>query len=315
MKTPRKESTGEWLGYWAGVLPMWLRMMTHNTDGIFHVLDIIKFRPMGPNLLPADHPWITGLQPDTGAPVWPHNIVFRSPRDPERRLTADTDEQIATKVGHFMAAMVRKSVAEPEIPWGPRRRMPHGINYLHGAVHYNAGLFLFDDFADAILHFTDRRFRAEIRRFARETRREILLIFRERDYDCGEFGYFAGFLRTVLPWFSNSNGPKRRVMWGNPAPYAVVNIITGNWKIDTYKVKDAAKLREIVRPPIEQGAWFQAADYCGTRRTARWPEKLLARFTERRVKLRGERENLFFVDRRKLLKRYTAQELAADPHA
>ena len=119
---------------------------------------------------------------------------------------------------------------------------------------------------------------------------------------------------SSLPWFSNSNGPKKRVMWGNPAPYAVVNIITGFWKTETYKVRDRSKLAELMRAPIQQGRWFQQASFCGTRTTARWPEKLLARFTERRVKMRGKRENLFFVDRRKLLKKYTAEERAADTH-
>ncbi len=312
MKTPRQETLTEFLGYYFNVLPTWVRMAAHNSAGIFGVLKIIKFRPMGAGLIPADHPWITGLVPGTDEVVWPRNIIYRTPR--REGSVADSDEAIAVKVGHFLASMVRKSIPDPEIPWGPKRRMPHGINYLHGAIHYNAGVLIFETFAEAILHFTDRAFRAEIRRFAREERREILLVFRDRDYDCIEFGYLAGFLRSVLPWFSNSNGPKRRVMWGNPAPYAVVNIITGNWKIDTYKVRDSSKLQEIVRPPLKPGLWFQSPDYRGTRCTARWPEKLLARFTERRVKMRGERENLFFVDRRKLLKKYTAEERAADSH-
>ncbi len=312
MKTPRKETLTEFLGYYLNVLPTWLRMSAHNSAGIFGVIKIIKLRPLKAGLIPVDHAWITGLRPDTGTHVWPENIIYQTPRNAD--TTQDSDEVIVTKVGHFLAAMVRKSIPDPEIPWGPKRRMPHGINYLHGAIHYNSGLLIFENFAEAILHFTDKRFRAEIRRFAREEKREILLVFRDRDYDCTEFGYLAGFLRSVLPWFSNSNGPKRRVMWGNPSPYAVVNIITGNWKIDTYKVRYPSKLQEIVRPPIKPRQWFQSTDYCGTRTTARWPEKLLARFTERRVKMRGERENLFFVDRRKLLKKYTAEERAADSH-
>ena len=44
--------------------------------------------------------------------------------------------------------------------------MPHGINYIHGTAHYNSGILIFTDFADAIEHFTDRRFAAEVRRFA-----------------------------------------------------------------------------------------------------------------------------------------------------
>ena len=40
--------------------------------------------------------------------------------------------------------------------------MPHGINYIHGAAHYNSGILLFNDFADGIGHFSDPRFRAEV---------------------------------------------------------------------------------------------------------------------------------------------------------
>ncbi|MES2709395.1 MAG: hypothetical protein V4726_22545 [Verrucomicrobiota bacterium] len=310
MIQPRKETLAEFFSYYLGVLPTWARMTAHNSAGIFGVIRIIRLKPMGPGMIPLDHPWITGRQPATGTAIWPDNIIFRTPRT--EVSPADSDGTIVTKVGNFLAAMVRKSVPDPEIPWGPKRRMPHGINYLHGAIHYNAGLLIFENFAEAILHFTDKRFRDEIRRFARTEKREILLIFRDRDYDCVEFGYLAGFLRSVLPWFSNSNGPKRRVMWGNPSPYAVVNIITGNWKFDTYKVYDPAKLGEIVRPPVTPGQWFQTPDYCGTRNTARWPEKMLAILTERRVKLRGGRANLFFVDRRKLLRKYTAEDRAAE---
>ena len=96
--------------------------------------------------------------------------------------------------------------------------------------NFSTGILLFNDFRDAIYHFTDLDFVRDIRRFAREERREILLLFRDRDYDCAEFADLVSFLRLALPWFSNSNGPKKHVLWGNPAPYPVVNIITGHWK-------------------------------------------------------------------------------------
>ncbi len=299
----RPESRWARLWYYLTVPVVWVRMTLHNFDGILHVLDIIKFRPMKSGWLTADHPWVTGTNPATGRPIWQDNVLFRTPPATEwhgdPRFEPDPDEVMITKVGQFMAGMVAKSVPVPEIPWGPQRRMPHGINYLHGPVHYSSALLIFNDFAEAIYHFTDPRFSADIRRFAREEPREILLVFRNRDYDPTEFAFLAGFLRTVLPWFSNSNGPKKRVLWGNPAPYPVVNIITGNWKIDTYALKDPAQRHRLARPPIPAGHYFQHGNYQGTRREARWPEKLLAHLTERRIRMRGERENLFFVDRRK----------------
>ena len=61
--------------------------------------------------------------------------------------------------------------------------MPHAINYIHGASHYNSGILVFTDFADAIVHFSDPRFAAQTRRFVREQRREVLVIFRQRQYE------------------------------------------------------------------------------------------------------------------------------------
>jgi hypothetical protein len=37
----------------------------------------------------------------------------------------------------------RSNLANPEIPQGKARRMPHAVNYLHGSVHYNGGYVLF----------------------------------------------------------------------------------------------------------------------------------------------------------------------------
>ena len=232
-------------------------------DGIFHVLDIIKFRPMPPGLLSEAHPWVTGLEPGTSEPIWWKNVLFRSPRTAslprEGRLVPEDDQVIVQRIGRFMCQLVGKSVPVPEIPWGPQRRLPHGINYLHGAVHFGAGILVFNDFKDAVYHFTDPAFLRDIRSFAREERREILLVFRDRDYDCVEFAHFVSFLRLALPWFSNSNGPKKHVLWGNPAPYPVVNIITGYWKTDTYRLKLEPNSMALVRPPVPQGRYFQAA--------------------------------------------------------
>ncbi len=128
----------------------------------------------------------------------------------------------------------------------------------------------------------------------------MLLIFRKQDYTAREYAYFMGFLRSILPWFCNSNGPQKRVLWGNPAPFAVVNIIAGNWMLDVYRLKNEGAAA-VVRPPIAAGKYFQNGPYQGTRETARWPERLLAHLTHRRIRLRGSKGGLFFVDRRELL--------------
>ena len=304
----------ERVAYYLALPVMFVRMWCHNLDGILHVLDIIRFRPMPSGLLDSHHPWVTGLDPRDGEPIWGKNVLFRSPRASvartESRLVPEADEVIVQRIGRFMASLVAKSAVSPEIPWGPQRRLPHGINYLHGAVHCSAGILIFSDFKDAIYHFTDLSFRREIRRFAREERREILLVFRDRDYDTAEFAFLVSFLRLALPWFSNSNGPRKHVLWGNPAPYPVVNIITGFWKGDTYRLKTLPNSLALVRPPVPAGRYFQHGPYRGTRERARWPEKLLAVYTYLRIRARGARGGLFFVNRPAL-----ETMSGRDPHA
>jgi hypothetical protein len=252
---------------------------------------------MPAGLVGPKHPWVTGNEPISGRPIWPQNILYRSPCGAD----TESDTAIVAKTGRFLAQIVARSAVVPEIPWGRKRRMPHGINYIHGAVHYNGGFIVLEDFRDGIRHFSDARFVAEVRRFARAARREIVVIFRRRDYDLVEYAQFVAFIRTALPWFCNSNGPKQRVLWGNPAPYPTVNLITGNWIRDTYRLKTETGRKTVVRPPIAPGEFFQNGPYKGTRETARWPEKMLAILTYWRIRLRGVRGGLFFVNRAKLI--------------
>lgn len=310
----RREGLAERAFYYVKLPFTFVKMWCHNLDGILHVLDIMRFRPMPPGLIAGDHPWVTGLDPHDGQPIWPKNVIYRSPRarfeHADGRTAPEADDVIVHRIGKYMANLVARSVPNPELPWGPQRRLPHGINYLHGAVHTSAGILVFNDFKDAIFHFTDPAFRREIRRFAREERREILLLFRNRDYDTAEFAFLVSFLRLAVPWFSNSNGPRKHVLWGNPAPYAVVNIITGFWKTDTYRLKTMPNSLDLVREPIPRGQYFQHARYRGSRERARWPEKMLAVYTYYRIRARGARGGLFFVDRIALEKMS-----GRDPHA
>src|SRR5262249_51624709 len=105
-------------------------------------------------------------------------------------------------------------------------------------------------------------------------------------------------LRTLFPWFCNANGPRGKVLWGNHAPFPAANLITGHWADDVYALKRPDGAAKVVRPPIEPSAYFQAAPYKGERREAIWPERLLAWLTDMRVRARGEKGGMFFVDRR-----------------
>ena len=291
------------LRYYALVPKNWLQLTAHNTWGILNVLDIIWLRPMPGGLINESHPFCTGMDPSTGRTIWNSNVLFRTPPRaswPPDQRAPEPDDVIVEKTGEHLCQQVRLAAATADHPTGRATPMPPGILYLHGGVHYNGGWLLFNDFAEAIEHFSDPRFAAEFRRFVREERREPITLFRDRDYDRDEFARYVCFMRTVFPWFSNSNGPKKFVLWGNPAPYAAVNTITGHWISDCRLLKSAPGRLAVVRPPVAARRYFQDGPYRGDRRTTLWPEHLLARFTRRRIDLRGARENLYFVDKRKL---------------
>jgi hypothetical protein len=296
---PLPPPPGDGVAYWLGLPFRWAYQVAHNGYGILCVLDITRFRPLPSGLIDRGHPWATGVDPNTGKPIWPANVLFRSARNPEI-AALPSDDELVSQTGRYLAAGVAKSAVVPEIPLGPGRRMPHGINYIHGASHYNSGILVFNDFQDALGHFTDRRFRAEVHRFVRLERREVLILFRQTEYRARDFAYFACSLRSLFPWFCNANGPRGRVLWGNSAPLPAANLITGHWIRDVYALKRLGGARAVIRPAIPARRYFQRGPFGGGRRHSLWPERLLAWATYWRVRLRGERGGMFFVDRRKV---------------
>lgn len=288
------------LRYYLAIPWTQLRQTFHNGWGILNVWDLILLRPMRGGLIADDHPFCTGTDPATGEPVWSRNLIYASPRrspaDPE------ADCKIIEAVGRYMAAMTRSAASTDGYPCGKPNRMPPGIYFIHGPVHYNGGWLLFDDFPDAIEHFTDPRFVAELRHFAVAERREPLVVFREAIVDPRAYAEFIGFLRTNLPWFSNSNGrAQQRPLWGNGSPHAVVNIVTGNWISDTRMLMDARGRERAARPPIA-ARYFQDGPYRGDRRHVLWPERWISRVHDLRIRARRERGDVYFVDRRRFAK-------------
>ena len=178
--------------------------------------------------------------------------------------------------------------------------MPHGINYIHGSSHYNSGILLFTDFAECYRHITDPAFRRELYRFVGDENREVLFVLRTRDYEPREYAAFSCCMRTTFPWFCNPNGPRGKVLWGKAAPFPAANLITGRWMADVYALKRPGGAERVVRPPITPGMYFQSGPYDGGRDHAVWPEKLLARLTYWRVRARGAKGGMFFVDRRRV---------------
>jgi hypothetical protein len=275
----------------------WAKQVVHNGWGIVNVLDIVFARPLPPGLLTVEHPLVTGIEPLSGQPIWPQNLVFASP--PRAASFGDeADDVIITRVGKHLAHMVSLAVPRPGQPEGPPSRMPAAVNYLHAGVHYPGVWLLFSTFREALAHFSCPRFLAEFRRLVEVERREPITVFRDKQYDRREFAEFVCALRSLLPWFSNSNGPRRRVLWGNPAPYAAVNTITGHW-MKTVRLIARGRADEAARPPV-RARYFQDGPYRGPRDQAVWYERLLAWATEKRIDRRGAKEGLFFVDKRRL---------------
>ena len=267
----------------------------HNTFGAFHVLRLWHVQKLTSGLVGREHAWATGLDPATGQPVWPQNVVFRTTPTPGAGY--EPDETILAKVGGFLADMVKKSTPVPEIPHGPERRMPHVVNYLHGSVHFNGMWLMFNDFAEARHFFADACFRHEFVRLVRQERREVTLVFRERRYDPVEYAYFSGFIMANFPWFANVNGPGKKVMWGNPAPYPAMNIINGSW------VRDVDALRRgratFLRAPLAAGQYF-AGCYGKPVPGSHFVERLVAFVENEWVRRRGFNAGLFFIDRKQI---------------
>lgn len=287
-----------WL--WLKAIVIWTKLTFHNSWGIINVFNIVWLRPMKGGLLSEDHPMVTGIDPETKETIWKKNIIYQSPRS-EDLNNAPSDEDIINIVGTHLSLMVKKSAARESHPFGKPDRMPPAINYIHGSVHYNGGFLIFNDFKDAISHFTNKEFQESFIRFVNEEKREPVTVFRNKEYEREEFLEFVCFLRTIFPWFSNSNGNKKRIGWGNPAPYPAVNTITGHWMTDTYKIYTPEGRKTVCRPPIAK-KYFLKPLYVGPRDYTLPMEKYLARFTDKRVLARGEKGNLFFVDLREIKK-------------
>ncbi len=282
--------------YWCGIPVRLGGQFFRNCHDIARVVDLLKFHPLAAGAVPLDHPWVTGISPHTGKWIWPDNIVYRSPRSSGQELP--TDEEVVIATGKFMASRVKKSAVVPELPVGPKRRMPHAINYMHGSSHYNSGLILLNDLGDGFAHLSDPQFRRDLRAFVRSERREVLFLFRDRDYDPRQFAYLSCCMRMMFPWFCNPNGPQRRVLWGNLAPFAAANLITGHWASDVYALAKADGPARVSRPAIPVEAYFTSGPYHGNRDFAIWPEKALAKANDLRIRMRGRKSGMFFVDRR-----------------
>lgn len=286
------------LSYPIRVLCNWTRSNVHLVGQTLHILDFMFWHRVGMGAVRRDSAWATGVSPHTGVPIWPDNIVFATQRGSEWLDPPETDAEIVTKIGVFMTKMVQRSLVEPEIRQGPARRMPHAVNLLHGAVQFNSGYLIFDDFGEAMLHLSDPCFLSEIKRFSRLEKRELVIVTRERVYDPEEFAWFVCFVRARLPWYANANGPtKKRVLWGTPSPYPAVNPINGSWVKDVRHLQRTG--RAVARPPIDGARYFNGSyaggcsEYSFLERFHAWAQHLV-------IRSKGFQGNLVFTIRSRI---------------
>ncbi len=285
--------------YFPRTLWHWLHSNIHLIGQTYYVLEFMRWHKLSAREVPPDHPWVTGKIPGTDETVWEKNIVFQSPRKAEWSVVPEPDEQIAVRIGKFLSVMVKHSVVpDPEVPQSSGRRMPHGVNYIHGSIHYNGSLLIFNDFQDAMRYISDKRFVREMKRFAREERRELTIVLRERDYDPEEYAWFVAFVRAHIPWFANGNGPTRkRVLFGTPSPYAAVNPINGSW-VQDLKLLHARNIDAIVRPPVARR--YFTGMYNGHQTEFTFMERFHAWAQHVQITLKGFQGGLVFTSRKKI---------------
>ncbi len=277
----------------------WTYSNAHLVGQTYYVLDFMKLHSLRACELPPTHPWVTGVMPNSREVVWDKNIVYASQRKSRWLEEPESDEAIAVRLGRFLSLMVRHSVVPiPELPQGSKRRMPHGVNYIHGSIHYNGGLLIFNDFADGMRHISDTAFVREMKRFAREQRRELTIVLRERSFDPEEFAWFVTFVRSHIPWFANGNGPtQKRVLFGTPSPYAAVNPINGSWVKDL-QLLYRKQIDAIVRPPIS--STYFTEEYCGTQTDYTFLERFHAWAQHVQIRSKGFQGGLVFTSRRRI---------------
>jgi hypothetical protein len=270
----------------------------HMIKATLETLDFMTLHRIRAGQLPPDHPWLTGIVPGSSETVWRRNIVYASPRGMEWHVEPEADDEIVERIGRFLMAMVERSnIAEPEIPQGKARRMPHAVNYIHGAVHYNGGFLIFDNFRDAMRHFSDRTFVREFKRYARNERRELTVILRERHYDPAEYAWFVGFIRAHQPWYANGNGPARkRVLHGTPSPYPAINPINGSWVKDI-RALYRGEVGRLLATPFDGPDYFKG-NYVGIQSRYHFLERLLVWVQHLVVTGKGFQGGLVFTKRR-----------------
>lgn len=296
----RRPTLWERISYPPRAVKNFIYSNVHMAKATFEVLDFMFIHQIKAGLLPRDHPWLTGIVPGTSQSVWSRNIVYASEKGTDWQIIPDSDEVIVERIGRFLMAMVQRSnIVEPEIPQSKARRMPHAVNYIHGSVHYNGGFLIFDNFRDAMRHFSDREFVKEFKRYARTQRRELTVVLRERHYDPTEYAWFIGFIRAHQPWYANGNGPSRkRVLHGTPSPYPAINPINGSWVKDI-RALYRGDLESLLAPPLDGPDYFKGT-YVGTQTHYTFLEKFLVWAQHLVVRAKGFQGGLVFTKRKQI---------------
>jgi len=212
----------------------------------------LLFRLRKPDLLGENHPWNTGICAQSQQPIWPNNILFQTTRSATHTLGQLSDTQIVTNVGKYLAALARGALSKYQYDENGKKMPgpPNAVNYLHGSVQHNGAFMIFEDFRDAARHLADQKFVVEMHRFVKNEQRDIVLVFRQKNYDPAAYAYFTSFLIGRTGWFANANGPQGKVLAGNHAPFASNNLVIGPWADDLRQLAKG-NTEAIVKPSLE----------------------------------------------------------------
>lgn len=276
----------------------WIYSTFHNAWGAYHIVKLMKFKPMKHGLISPSHPWITGFVDDSKEKIYQKNMAFASPKKENWINIPESDDKIVDRIGHFLGSMAKKSSGSEEIPHGPKRRMPHVVNYLHGSVSYNGVSLIFNDMRDAMIHLSDNNFIKDLYQLVKFEKREFFIILREREYREEDLAFFLGFIRSHLKWYANANGPKKKVLYGVTSPYPLINVINGSWVKDIKTLINKGEAEELVYPPLSTN-YFEKT-YHGNEETWNLADQALAYFNYLILKPRGFQAGMVFTPRKKI---------------
>lgn len=175
------------------MITKWTRRMRTTLRAIdaLKLLDLKYLRPLESGLVPDSHPWVTGIHPDTLLPTYVENVVFST--KPETDATGN-DEMIAEHLWRMLGDQISEVAESQEFPFGRHHSKQVTDQYFFGCIRFSAGIVIFNNAKEAANLVNQARFRREMKRFCKETSRDLLFVFREKQLEQKSIDMISGLL-------------------------------------------------------------------------------------------------------------------------